>query len=59
MRKPLLGSGRREEVGLVEFRFQPDVLSRSGHRSGRTDINLDSLRGSGELLGRFVTWADQ
>jgi len=50
---------RREQVGLVELRFQPDVLARSRHRSGRTDIDLDSLPGSGGLLGGFVTWADQ
>jgi hypothetical protein len=40
-----------EEVGLMEFRFQPDVFER-GHVSPVTDADADLLLGTSERFGR-------
>src|SRR5260370_30907905 len=50
-------SRHSEQVGLAEFRFQPDVFARSRHRPGRTHVGPDSLPGSAELVRGFVSWA--
>jgi hypothetical protein len=44
-----------KEVGLMEFRFQPDPFEASRYHSVRTDIDRDLLRGSNELLCRSTT----
>jgi len=40
-----------EEVGLMEFRFQPDVFEH-GHVSPVTDADADLLVGTSERFGR-------
>ena len=40
-----------EEVGMMEFRFQPDVFER-GHVSPVTDADADLLLGTSERFGR-------
>ncbi len=41
-----------EEVGLMEFRFQPDVFERGHVSPDRTDTGADLLLGTGERFGR-------
>ena len=41
-----------KEVGLMEFRFQPDVFERGHVSPDRTDTDADLLPGTSERFGR-------
>jgi hypothetical protein len=58
------GRGHRllveKEVGLMEFRFQPDLFERGHVNAPAGPISIwISLFGSSQLLGRFATRTDQ